>query len=69
MTATLARQIVLSARPQGKSQLTDFRLEETEIPTRLPGSFCSRSSPSIRICAGGWMMGNHMPGRSRSAMS
>jgi hypothetical protein len=30
---TLARQIVLAARPNGKPRLTDFRLEETEIPT------------------------------------
>jgi NADPH-dependent curcumin reductase len=36
MTATPARQIVLAARPQGKPQLTDFRLEETEIPTPGP---------------------------------
>jgi NADPH-dependent curcumin reductase len=33
---TLARQIVLAARPNGRPQLTDFRLEETEIPR--PGS-------------------------------
>src|SRR6267378_1765872 len=37
MTASLARQIVLAARPQGKPQLTDFRLEETEIPTPASG--------------------------------
>lgn len=37
MTASLARQIVLGARPQGKPQLTDFRLEETEIPTPASG--------------------------------
>ena len=36
MTAEKARQIVLAARPQGKPQLTDFRLEETAIPT--PGA-------------------------------
>jgi NADPH-dependent curcumin reductase CurA len=36
MSATKARQIVLAARPQGKPRLTDFRLEETAIPT--PGS-------------------------------
>jgi NADPH-dependent curcumin reductase len=36
MCATKARQIVLAARPQGKPKLTDFRLEETAIPT--PGS-------------------------------
>jgi hypothetical protein len=32
-----ARQIVLAARPKGKPQLTDFRLEETEIPTPVSG--------------------------------
>jgi NADPH-dependent curcumin reductase CurA len=37
MTASLARQIVLAARPYGKPQLTDFRLEETEIPTPASG--------------------------------
>ena len=36
MTEAKARQIVLAARPQGKPQLTDFRLEETAIPT--PGA-------------------------------
>jgi NADPH-dependent curcumin reductase len=33
---SLARQIVLAARPHGKPKVTDFRLEETPIPT--PGS-------------------------------
>ena len=37
MTATLAHQIALAARPQGKPQLTDFRLEETAIPTPASG--------------------------------
>src|SRR6266478_6913817 len=37
MTLSRARQIVLAARPQGKPQLTDFRLEETEIPTPASG--------------------------------
>jgi NADPH-dependent curcumin reductase len=37
MTASVARQIVLAARPQGRPQPTDFRLEETEIPTPAPG--------------------------------
>jgi hypothetical protein len=36
MSSTTARQIVLAARPQGKPRLTDFRLEETQIPT--PGA-------------------------------
>jgi NADPH-dependent curcumin reductase CurA len=31
------RQIVLAARPNGRPQLTDFRLEETEIPTPASG--------------------------------
>src|SRR5260221_12384334 len=39
MSATKARQIVLAARPQGKPRLTDFRLEETAIPTPGPGQF------------------------------
>jgi NADPH-dependent curcumin reductase len=37
MTASLARQIVLAARPKGKPRLTDFRLEETAIPTPMSG--------------------------------
>jgi NADPH-dependent curcumin reductase len=37
MKESVARQIVLAARPHGKPKLTDFRLEETEIPTPGPG--------------------------------
>ena len=37
MSATKARQIVLAARPQGKPRLTEFRLEETAVPTPGPG--------------------------------
>ncbi|HWX14106.1 MAG TPA: NADP-dependent oxidoreductase, partial [Methylocella sp.] len=37
MTASLARQIVLAARPNGKPQLSDFRLEETEVPAPASG--------------------------------
>ena len=33
MTTSSGRQIVLAARPRGKPELTDFRLEETAIPT------------------------------------
>src|SRR5262245_59355859 len=33
MALSIARQIVLAARPQGKPRLTDFRLEETAVPT------------------------------------
>src|ERR1700730_9227335 len=37
MTTATARQIVLAARPQGRPKLTDFRLEETSIPTPIAG--------------------------------
>jgi len=37
MTASRGRQIVLTARPKGKPELTDFRLEETTIPTPAGG--------------------------------
>ena len=37
MTASVARQIVLAARSNGKPKLTDFRLEEAEIPTPASG--------------------------------
>jgi NADPH-dependent curcumin reductase CurA len=37
VTTSLARQIVLAARPKGRPQLTDFRLEETAIPTSASG--------------------------------
>src|SRR5580704_453994 len=37
MSETKARQVVLAARPEGKPRLTDFRLEETAIPTPGPG--------------------------------
>jgi hypothetical protein len=69
MTASVARQIVLAARPNGKPKLTDFRLEETEIQRRLPGSFCSRCSTCrlILICAAEWMTESHTPRRSSSA--
>src|SRR5258707_380333 len=36
MSGTVARQIVLAARPQGKPRLADFRLEQSTIPT--PGA-------------------------------
>src|SRR5271163_3861321 len=42
MTAAKARQIVLAARPQGKPQLTNFRLEETPIPTPTAGQVLLR---------------------------
>ena len=37
MTTSRARQIVLAARPKGKPELTDFRLEETTIPVPASG--------------------------------
>src|SRR4029077_3739882 len=42
MTDAKARHIVLAARPQGKPQLTDFRLEETAIPTPRAGQVLLR---------------------------
>ena len=36
-TNHVSRQIVLAARPGGKARPTDFRLEETEIPTPSTG--------------------------------
>src|SRR5499427_8378218 len=36
MPEVKARQIVLASRPQGRPKLSDFRLEETEIPS--PGA-------------------------------
>src|SRR5262245_29354710 len=42
MTETKARQVVLAARPQGKPRLTDFRLEETAIPTPGPAQVLLR---------------------------
>jgi NADPH-dependent curcumin reductase len=37
MSDTSVRQIVLAARPRGTVQLSDFRLEEAEMPTPSPG--------------------------------
>ena len=37
MNATTGRQIVLTARPKGKPQLTDFRFEEVTIPAPSSG--------------------------------
>src|SRR5271163_4928816 len=42
MTPAKARQIVLAARPQGKPQLSDFRLEETAMPTPSAGQVLLR---------------------------
>src|ERR1700736_149065 len=42
MSVANARQIVLAARPQGKPRVTDFRLEETAIPTPGPGQVLLR---------------------------
>ena len=36
MNVNTGRQIVLAARPKGKLQLSDFRLEEVKVPA--PGS-------------------------------
>ena len=37
MTTSRSRQIVLAARPNGRPELTDFRLEETELLTPASG--------------------------------
>jgi NADPH-dependent curcumin reductase CurA len=37
-----ARQIVFAARPHGKPQFADFRLEETAIPMPGPGQVLLR---------------------------
>jgi len=37
MSISTGRQIVLAARPEGKPKLTDFRLEETAVPTPSSG--------------------------------
>jgi NADPH-dependent curcumin reductase CurA len=42
MTEANALQIVLAARPQGKPQLTDFRLEQAAVPTPFPGQVLLR---------------------------
>ena len=42
MTTAKARQIVLAARPHGRPKLTDFRLEETAIPTPTAGQLMLR---------------------------
>jgi NADPH-dependent curcumin reductase CurA len=42
MTDARARQIVLAAHPQGKPRLTDFRLEDTAVPTPRAGQVLLR---------------------------
>src|SRR6266481_4947642 len=42
MTEAKAHQIILAARPQGKLQLTDFRLEKTAVPTPSAGQVLLR---------------------------
>src|ERR1700757_2264988 len=42
MSELKARQIVLAARPQGRPKPSDFRLEETEIPTPSAGQVLLR---------------------------
>src|SRR5262245_16486945 len=42
MNGAKARQIVLAARPQGRPKPSDFRLEETEIPTPSAGQILLR---------------------------
>jgi NADPH-dependent curcumin reductase CurA len=47
MTEPKARQVVLAARPQGKPRLTDFRLEETAIPTPGVGQVLLRVQSAL----------------------
>ena len=42
MNESTSRQIVLAARPQGRPKLTDFRLEQTAIPTPRAGQIVLR---------------------------
>ena len=42
MTEKIARQIVLAARPHGRPKPSDFRLEETAIPTLSAGQILLR---------------------------
>src|SRR5438105_2798691 len=42
MRSKIARQIVLAARPHGQPQLSDFRLEETAVPTPSAGQVLLR---------------------------
>jgi NADPH-dependent curcumin reductase len=42
MRNNIARQIVLAARPDGRPKLSDFRLEETAIPTPSAGQVLLR---------------------------
>ena len=42
MTEKIARQIVLAARPKGRPKPSDFRLEETAIPTPSAGQVLLR---------------------------
>jgi NADPH-dependent curcumin reductase CurA len=72
MAKKIARQIVLAARPQGKPQLTDFRLEETAIPAPSTGQVLLQVQylsldPYMR--SPGWTTGNRMRSRSRSVVS
>ena len=47
MNETKARQIVLAARPHGRPKPSDFRLEETAIPTPSAGQILLRVAVSI----------------------
>ncbi len=42
MTESIARQIVLAARPHGHPQASDFRLEERAVPTPDAGQILLR---------------------------
>jgi NADPH-dependent curcumin reductase CurA len=42
MTEKIARQVVLAARPHGRPMPSDFRLEETAVPTPSAGQVVLR---------------------------
>ena len=71
MTERISRQIVLAARPQGRVQLSDFRVKETTVP--VPGAsqilLAVEYLSLIPTCAAEWMTGSPTRNRSRLARS
>ena len=67
--ATLNRQIVLAARPEGLPKPSDFRLVETPVPELAEGQFLVKIDylPWTRTCGAGSARPRATPSRSRSA--
>ena len=75
MTLSVARHIVLAERPQGTPHVTDFRLEDTAIPTPAAGQLLLgvqylSLDPYMRLLMDDWPadatplpLGAVMPGR------